>query len=165
MTGFFTLTLLIRVVASFFASLGFAVMFRIHRRHLAVISLGGAITYFLYDLVLFFSASCFAAGLLSTVFAALFSEILARVRRAPTVVFLLPCVIPTIPGGNLYYAMRYLLEGDGPLALDNLRITLQVALGVAGGIIIVSVLFGIAMDHHAAKRKRKANNSLQNHQK
>ena len=159
MTGFFTLTLLIRVLSSIFASLGFAVMFRIHRRHLAVISLGGAITYFLYDLVLFLSASCFVAGLLSTVFAALYSEILARVRHAPTVVFLLPCVIPTIPGGNLYYAMRYLLEDNGVLALDNLRITLQVALGVAGGIIIVSVLFGIAMDRIAAGKKKKANHS------
>lgn len=159
MTDFFTLTLLVRVVASFFASLGFAVMFRIHRRHLAVISLGGAITYFLYDLVLFFSASCFVAGLLSTVFAALFSEILARARHAPTVVFLLPCVIPTIPGGNLYYAMRYLLAGESVLALDNLRITLQVALGVAGGIIIVSVFFGILMDHITAHKKKKENKS------
>ena len=159
MTDFFTLTLLVRVVASFFASLGFAVMFRIHRRHLAVISLGGAITYFLYDLVLFFSASCFVAGLLSTVIAALFSEILARVRHAPTVVFLLPCVIPTIPGGNLYYAMRYLLAEESVLALDNLRITLQVALGVAGGIIIVSVFFGILMDHITANKKKKANKS------
>ena len=159
MTDFFTLTLLLRVVASAFASVGFAVMFRIHRRHLAVISLGGAITYFLYDLVLFLSASCFLAGLLSTVFTALYSEILARMRRAPTVVFLLPCVVPTIPGGNLYYTMRYLLSGEGKLALENLGVTVQIALGVAGGIIVVSVLFGIAMDRIAAKKKKKANNS------
>ena len=158
MMGFFTTMLLIRVIASFFASIGFAIMFRIHRRHLAVIALGGAITYFLYDLVLFLSTSCFLAGLLSTAFSALYSEILARVRRAPTVVFLLPCLIPTIPGGNLYYAMRYLLSGDGALAIENLRITLQVALGVAGGIIIVSVLFGIAMDRIAAKKSNNANN-------
>ena len=158
MMDFFTTTLLIRVIASFFASIGFAIIFRIHRRHLAVIALGGAVTYFLYDLVLFFSASCFLAGLLSTAFSALYSEILARVRHAPTVVFLLPCVIPTIPGGNLYYAMRYLLSEDNALAAENLRITLQVALGVAGGIIIVSVLFGIVMDRIAVKKRKKANN-------
>jgi uncharacterized membrane protein YjjB (DUF3815 family) len=155
MTDFFTLTLLVRIVASYFASLGFAVVFRIHRRHLAIISLGGAITYFLYDLVLYLSASCFLAGLLSTVFAALFSEILARVRRAPTVVFLLPCVIPTIPGGNLYFPMRYLLSGESALSLEHLAIALQVALGVAGGIIIVSVVFGIVMDRIAANKRKK----------
>ena len=158
MTDFFTLTLLVRIVASYFASLGFAVMFRIHRRHLAIISLGGAITYFLYDLVLYLSASCFLAGLLSTVFTALYSEILARVRRAPTVVFLLPCVIPTIPGGNLYFAMRYLLSGESALSLEHLGIALQVALGVAGGIIIVSVVFGIVMDRIAANKRKKVNN-------
>ena len=43
------------------------------------------------------------------VFAA-FSEILARVLKAPVILLLVPMLIPEIPGGDLYYAMYDLVQ-------------------------------------------------------
>ena len=86
---------------------------------------------------------------------ALLAEIFSRIRKAPTIVFLLPGVIPTVPGGALYRAMRAILLFDFEEALEYLLVTLQIGLGIAGGIMTVSIIFGIVADK-IVKRKVKS---------
>ena len=97
----------------------------------------------------------FAAGFISTTFTALYAETLARVRRAPAIVFLLPGVIPTVPGGDLYRGMRDLISGKVPEALTNFGIALNIALGIAGGIVAVSIVYGIVSDAIKARKAKK----------
>ena len=98
----------------------------------------------------------FPAAFVSTMFTALFAEIASRVRKAPTIVFLIPGVIPTVPGGALYRAMRALLLLDFAGASEALLTTLQIGLGIAGGILTVSIIFGSVMEK-IKKGKLKAN--------
>jgi uncharacterized membrane protein YjjB (DUF3815 family) len=52
---------------------------------------------------------------------------------------LLPCLITIVPGGNLYYAVRGLISNDSQSALKYGLEALKIGLGIAGGILIVSV--------------------------
>ena len=158
MKDFFTTELLIRLITSFFCSMAFAIVFKINKRHLLFGGLGGFFTYFAYHTVYFFLSSAFAAAYISTVIAALFAEFMARVRKAPTSVFLIPSVIPTVPGSNLYYFMQNLIHSNSTNAISQLVTALSVALGIAGGTVTVSIVFGTIQDKIAKnKAKTKAN--------
>jgi uncharacterized membrane protein YjjB (DUF3815 family) len=80
---------------------------------------------------------------------------MARARKAPTSVFLIPSVIPTVPGSNLYYFMQNLIHANSSEAISNLVTALSVALGIAGGTVTVSIIFGTIQDK-IAQRKLKA---------
>ena len=144
--NYFSTALLIKVISAFIASIGFSIILKINRRHVFIGGVCGMITYVIYYTIVFFADSFFAAALVSTAFTTLFSEILARVKKAPTLVFILPGVIPTVPGGDLYRAMRCLILSDFTGAFENLLITLEIGLGIAGGIVATSTLFGVCYD-------------------
>ena len=109
MEEFFTLELLIKLIGSFWGSAAFAVVFKVNIRHVVFGALNGLFTYFVYYTTDYFLKSAFLAALISTAVAALLAELLARARRAPANVFLIPGVIPTVPGSNLYFFMRNML--------------------------------------------------------
>ncbi len=157
--SFFSLTLLIRLITSALGTLSFAVIFRVDKRHLLSVSLAGLFTYFLFYTVSYFGGSIFLSALCAISFTALFGEIAARVFHAPVLLYLLTGCIPIVPGGDVYYSMKYLLEGNTVLAGQKLLQTAEASLGIAGGIVLVSVLFGLFGDAVAAlkRRKRKKN--------
>lgn len=152
---FFTWQLLIRLITSFTCSVSFAVIFKIAPKHLIYGGICGLVTYLVYYTFEFFGFSLFVAALTSTMFTALFAEVTSRLRHAPTIVFLIPGVIPTVPGGALYNAVRYLLVDDLTLAYKYLFDTLQVGLGIAGGIVIISIIYGSINDLILRKRAQK----------
>ena len=122
------------------ASLAFAVLFRVNKRHLLWAGLGSIITFAIYYLL---EENLFLAAIISALFTALYSEISARVHKAPTLVFLITGIIPTVPGKYLYQTMRYLLEQNAELALQNFLDTMKIALGIAAGVVGVAIGWGV----------------------
>lgn len=156
--NFFTTDLFVRLGAAAIASLSFAVLFHIDRRHLPLSTIGSTVTYFIFYTVMFFNGSDFAAALLSTLFTALFSKFAARARRAPTIVFLIPAIIPTVPGASLYNTMHHAISGEWNIAFDHLLVALEIAFGIAGGILIVSAVYDLVMDFYKKQKKETTEN-------
>ncbi len=155
--SFFKPIFFIASIGSAVGSLSFAVTFKVAPKHLLYGMLAGLITYIVYYTVEFYTGGeAFAAAFVSTMCAALFAEVASRLRKAPTIVFLIPAVIPTVPGGVLYRAMRALLLRDLNGAVEALLTTLQIGLGIAGGILTVSIIFGSVMEK-IKKGKAKVN--------
>ena len=160
MGNFFTLELLVKLIASFFGSAAFAVVFNSNKRHVIFGALNGLFTYFVYYATFYFLKSAFVAALLSTAIAAAYAEFMARKRRAPSSVFLIPGVIPTVPGSNLYFFMRNILEKNFSVALTELGVALSIALGIASGTVGVSIVWGIISDKVSKKSySRRESNS------
>ena len=146
MNGIFTLELLYKLVCAGVASIAFAIILKVAKRHLVFSCIGAMMTYLIYFISNSLLSSLFVAAFVSAMFTSLYAEILARLRRAPTIVFALTGVIPTVPGGDLYNAMRELITGNVDAALRHFVDTIEIGLGIAGGIVAMSVLFGITMD-------------------
>ena len=155
---FFTLEFLIRLVTSFITSIAFAITFRINRRHLFIVGVCGLITYAVYYTLFFFTSSLFVAAFVSAMVTALMAELLARLRHAPTIVFVLPGIVPTVPGGSLYRGMRDLLMRNIDASLKSFSETLEVGIGIAGGIVAVSIVFGIILDFVSKKKSTSDTN-------
>ncbi len=125
----------------------YALMFNTNKKHLPYIGICGLGTYAIYFVTAELLNSIFWAAFISTAFTALFSEIAARVRKAPAIIFLLPGIVPTVPGGALYYTMRNIVLKDLSGAFNKFSVTLTTGLGIAGGIVSVSIIFGVVMDY------------------
>lgn len=151
--NFCTTELWVRLITSAAGSCAFAMIFKTNRRHLALIGLSGLFTYFIYYTVSFFGGGFFVASFAATLFAAAFGELCARTCHAPAMIYNLTGLIPIVPGGEAYYTMRYLLEKDMPQATAKLWATVGVALGIAGGMVLVSLVVGVVGDRVAGKRK------------
>lgn len=150
---FFNLTFFTQLITSAAGSCAFALVFKTHRRHLALIGFSGLVTYFVYYAVGFFGGGFFVSSFAATVFAAMLGEFFARACRAPAMIYLLTALIPIVPGGEAYYTMRYLLEQTMQKATEKLLSTGAVALGIASGIVFVSLLVGVISDRCARTRK------------
>ena len=125
-------------------SLGFALLFGIRgTKPLGCIALGSGIGWIVY-LVSVAGGHGKAFGMLaSSLVIAACSEILARVIKTPVILLLVPMLIPEIPGGDLYYTMYSLVEGDTDKSASLLQLVLAEAGAIALGIILASYAAGL----------------------
>ncbi len=145
---------IIQLVTATLATLGFSVVFYVHPRRLPLAMLGGFLTCGVYLLAGHFMEGEMLPNFLAAAVGAIYSEICARVTRVPVPVYSLPAVIPLAPGGSLYHTMFNLVTGEYAAAASAGWTTLQIALGIAGGIVVASVP-GILMRPRKHKRPDK----------
>ena len=134
----------IQLLMAGISTVGFGILFRLRGRYLPIVfAVGGGCfaVYYLFATVL--SLDVFVAALMATVFVTALSEILARAKRSPAVIFILTCLIPIVPGSNLFYMMQALIMKNVDSALSHGAAALKISLGVSGGIIAVSVIGSI----------------------
>jgi len=75
--------------------------------------------------------------LLRAATAAVYAEILARVKKAPATLFLIIAVLPVIPGSKLYYTMNSVVHKDWSLAKKFGLLTIESAVAIAIGISMI----------------------------
>ena len=133
--------MVIQILAATAGTVGFAVFFRVKKKHIFLAGLGGLLCWTLYLLSYHFSKSTFIASFVSSFFCSIYSEVLARLCKAPANVFLTPSIIPLIPGGSLYYTMTSLISNDIDEFGMNARLTCAYVFGITTGIVIGAWLF------------------------
>lgn len=129
-----------QALIGFVGAITFAHIYRVPSRQLIYAGLVGSLGW------LVFLATRDAWGEVGGVFAAatavaMTSEILARRREQPVLVFLIPGVIPLVPGAKAYLTMLAFLRDDYAEALVLLVSTVFVAGAVAAGVIVASSIF------------------------
>ncbi|MBP3370885.1 MAG: threonine/serine exporter family protein [Clostridia bacterium] len=139
-------TLIAGIISSLVGTVGFAFMFKLTPSKLWITGICGVATYVLYELTLRLGANELIAAFTASAFLALFSEICARRLRTPTNIFLFTGCIPIVPGGALYYTMYHLLSLNIDKALDYFKLTGQILLGMALGLSLASVGFGLTLE-------------------
>ncbi|MBR6755387.1 MAG: threonine/serine exporter family protein [Peptococcaceae bacterium] len=125
-------------VYSFFACLAVGMVFNLQKDHLIIAAVDGAFGWAAYLFSHYFIANDIICYFISGVAIALFAEVLARVCKCPVSSFLTVSIIPTVPGGGMYYTMEYFIRGDiAMFSTTGLR-TLSIAGAIALGIVMVA---------------------------
>lgn len=131
---------LIQLITGTLGSFGFSILYNLRGRKLLIASLGGLIAWSVYlvfrPLIPDESIRYLIASSAITVYA----EVFARILKTPTTTFLVPSVIPLVPGSSLYYTMNHALNTQWQPFLERAFYTLQLALCIAVGIIAVTTL-------------------------
>ena len=79
---------------------------------------------------------------------------MARWRKAPANVYLIPGIVPLLPGSALYYAMEGAIYSDMEVFTQRGIDALLASLGIAGGILIASEIVRIILVvQYKARRK------------
>lgn len=129
-----------QTITAALGSLAFGIVYKVKNERLPVVAAGGGIGWFLYSIIFCRWESILVSNMAASVFATLYSEVMARKLKAPVVVFLLPCLIPLVPGGGLYYTMSYAVLKEMRQCCIYLSNTAEAAIGIAAGVIVASVL-------------------------
>lgn len=131
---------LIQLLTALLGSLGFALYFNVRGRNLAFAALGGLLTWGAYIALMALlnhDVLCYA---LAALMASFYAQILARMRKSPATQFLVPALIPLIPGGSLYYTMSAAVASDWAACFQQGVHTLALAGAIAVGLALMSSL-------------------------
>ncbi len=129
--------IVVQLTTGMLGSLGFALLFGLKKQYLIVSALGGLLNWGLYLLGMHWWNTVFFAGLLASASSALYSEVMARVKKAPATLFFITSVIPLIPGRALYNTCSNAVMRNWVEAKAYANTTLQYALSIAAGACMV----------------------------
>ena len=146
----------IQILTGALGSFGFSILFNLRGRKLLITTLGGLISWAVFLLLEQWLPGEAVRYFLSMTAISVFAEIFARVEKTPTTTFLVPVVIPLIPGSALYYTMNYALNEQWRLFAAQAFYTLELALALAVGIIAVTTLVRLGMIAGRMLRKQAA---------
>ena len=77
----------------------------------------------------------------ATLFIGIACEVCARIMKRVSTLFITSALIPLVPGVGLYRTMRYLVEGDFPMAVTCGTETLLGICAIALGVTFSTILF------------------------
>lgn len=132
---------LVQIITAAVGTAGFALIFRVHRRRIVPAALVGMLSWGVYLFSFSCSESIVASSVIAAAFAGICAGVLSFVMRCPSNVFLIPGIIPLLPGGALYCTMSAVLKKDQQVFAAKGMETVSTAFGIAMGILAVQALF------------------------
>jgi uncharacterized membrane protein YjjB (DUF3815 family) len=146
-------TAILGLVTSFFGALGFSLLFNVKKEHLLAASLGGILTWGVYLIATkLLSADDLVASVFSGAACEIYSQILARWKKAPALIFSIPALVSLIPGGALYRTMHGVIDKDWSAVLRWGGATIQITFGIAIG---MSFILGLLHIQSSFRKKQK----------
>lgn len=138
------------------ATFGLSIIFNIRGKNLFFSALGAGITWLAYSLATGSESFTIYAVFIGSLAAGIYSEAMARIRRAPVTVFVIGSIIPLVPGLKMIDTMLEVLKGNTDTAI-SLGVTTLITAGlIAVGIFVVSSTFRLAaVLNKAIIRKQK----------
>lgn len=129
--------MIIQILASFIATISFAVIFSIPRKEYFYCGLSGAISWFFYLISYPALGSVAFASFIATIVLTITSRIFAINRRVPVTIFLIAGIFPLVPGAGIYYTAYYIFANQISLAVNKGVETISIAISIAFGIMLV----------------------------
>ena len=123
-----------------FSTVGYCFWMNVPAKKIVPAAVGGLLSWGLDLLLKGRVESVFYLLVLVGTFAASYSEIAAKIAKTPATVFLLPALIPLVPGGSAYYAMLALVQNQFSIMRQYALVTAQWAMGLSAGICVVAVI-------------------------
>lgn len=121
--------------------IGFSILFNIHGPGGLLCTLGGILSWAVYLIAEQLGTGSLTAYFFAALFASIYSEIMARIRKYPAISYLVVSIFPLIPGASIYYTTQSVLQGDLSRFASIGFHTIGIAGFIAVGILIASTIF------------------------
>lgn len=129
--------MIIPVIAAFFATIFFSIMFNVNKKQLWVCGIVGACGWAMYLFATDQNFSIVTSSFFASLIVSVLSHILAKYRRNPVTTYQIAGIIPIVPGAGMYRSLLYLIQDELTLANEYLVETLQIAGAIAVAMLIV----------------------------
>lgn len=122
------------------ATIGFSIFFNSPIKSLIPAGIIGGIGWTIYIILFNFSGNAILANFFAAALISLLSEVLARKMKYPAIIFVIPGILPLIPGLGLYNTMLSLVEGNYTDAMSIGTNSLFVSASIAMGVLLITSL-------------------------
>ena len=132
------------VLWAMIATLGFSMLFQLRGLPLVGATVNGALGWAVYLMVLALDGSGFAANLGAAFLVTMVAELLTRLRFGTVMAFLIPGLIPLVPGSQIYRAMEMAVRGLPEKGLALGLEAMAIAAAIVAGVVTASSLARIS---------------------
>ena len=144
----------IHFLFSFISTVAFGIITNIPKRSLAACGLTGAIGWMVYWGLRQHEQGLGFANFIAAIAIGCLSIFFSRRLKMPMIIFNIPSLVPLVPGGPAYQAIRELVLGDSTKSFDNLKIVVITAGAIAAGFMITSLVETLFFKCNTALKKR-----------
>lgn len=135
---------LIPCIAALCACTGFSLLFQLRGRDILMAAFCGAFSWAVYLIAQRIFGSDIIPYFFAGAAASLYSEVAAIVFRTPVTVYLIPGIIPTVPGLTIYRAMEVCLLNDAVGFVEKCIETFKIGGAITMGLVLLSAVFRLA---------------------
>jgi len=136
--------MIFQIIGAFFAVLTLSVLLSIPRKFLVYSGIVGAIGWFVYLLSMYRDLKETTSVFIATLVVALISHTFARVFKAPVTVFLIPGIIPMVPGVGMYRIVYSVITENTAMTGYYFSHTVQIAGLIAIAVFIMDTIFRVS---------------------
>jgi len=129
-----------QLAMSFIATAAFGLIFNVPKKLLAHCGLVGMIGWFIYLLLVEYGLDSVPATFFAAFIVAVVSQLLARIYKTPMTIFSVSGIIPLVPGGMAYEAMRHVVINDYNMAIQLAAKAFMLSGAIAMGIVFSEVI-------------------------
>jgi uncharacterized membrane protein YjjB (DUF3815 family) len=129
-----------QLITSFIASATFSILFNAPKRSLLICGFIGMVSWIVYVLLGLMNTTTVVATLTATLVIGIISLFAAKYYKAPVIIFSVGGIIPLVPGGMAYDAMRNFVENDYNTALQLAAQAFLISGSIAIGLVLSEVL-------------------------
>lgn len=140
--------LFVEFIFAFLGTLGFTLIFNVPLRHIPVASFVGGAGWVMYHIAVSMGFDIAISCFFGACIVGLASDIASRICKEAATIFVIPGVLPLVPGAGTYYTMLAIVNGNLELAADKGVETLAMAGAIALGLLtmgsIIQLIRGIS---------------------
>ncbi len=129
-----------QVITSFVASAAFGIIFNAPGKALFRAGLIGMIGWMIYIGLYGYSSDSVFSSLVASFFIAIISQFYAKRHKTPVIIFNVSGIIPLVPGGLAYDAMRQVVENQYNEAIALAAEAFMISGSIAIGLVLSEVM-------------------------
>ncbi|MEH6942510.1 threonine/serine exporter family protein [Bacillus sp. JJ722] len=134
---------LAQLVTSFIGSAGFGIIFNVPRETVLKCGFVGMIGWIVYFTLTQNGMDIILATAIASTLIAVISQMFAKIYKTPMTIFTVGGIIPLVPGGMAYNAMRHFVENDYNTAINLAAKAFLISGSIAIGLVFSEVLHQI----------------------
>lgn len=135
-----TTNMIFPIIGAFVSSFSFGIIFNIKKQNLLIAAIGGTLGFVVYQILVTLGTSPTLALFFAAITFSFYSEISARIFRAPSTIFLVTSLILLVPGSGMYNTMLAIVMDNPTQALWIGIETFSMAMSIAFGVIFASTI-------------------------
>lgn len=143
---------IIQFTFSFFSTMAFGVLSNIPHRALLASGLTGGCGWLIYYYLNVNYDSIALANFIAAFVIGGFSILFSKKQKIPMIIFYIPGLVPLVPGGPAYEAVRAFVENQPDFGFQKIMVVATTAVSIAGGLMMTTLLEQI-LNHWLKRRK------------
>lgn len=132
--------IVINIVFSYLSAVGFGVILNVPRKALNGCGCVGVLGWLIYKFMMNQHAGMVLSNLTAALAIGLSSMFIARFKKMPMILFNIPSLVPLVPGGQAYRAVRNFAFGNNSEAIVYLVQVVLIAGSIAMGFFLAELV-------------------------